>query len=96
MNQHDFEIRELENQIAAWKSWKHPPGTKIYYAQKRLLQMKAEGPAKPRSKRAPRASELRKVNKPDQAKACPENRAYVLSREIYDLTQAMVALERLR
>lgn len=96
MTERDLEIQTLENQILTWKSYKNPPGTKIYYAQKRLLRLKAGEVPKTGVKRAPRTLQSRDRYKPDQAKACPENRAYVLSREIYDLTQAMVALERLR
>ncbi len=96
MDDYDFEIREIETQIAAWKRRKHRPGTKIYYAEKRLSLLKEKGPPALRSKPSPRSSQIKKPGPPLRARPCAKNRAYVLSVEIYDLTQATVALERLR
>lgn len=96
MAEYTSEMYEIVKEIARLKAYKSPPGTKIYYLERRLQRLKDNPAPKTRSKPSPKRSQKQKTPEPYRAKACPENRAYVLSREIYDLTQAMVALERLR
>lgn len=94
MDEYWRQVSYLEEHIKKLKSRKKRNGTKIYYAEVQLARLKRTG--------RPERSLMRPSTKPTtmphrpQAKPCPENRAFVLHREIYDLTQAMVALEKLR
>lgn len=95
MDEQEREILELEFQIRAWQAWKNPPGTKIHYARLKIERLK-KAPKKVPKAPKPVKPKVKKDPPPPQAKPCPENRAFVLRQEVYDLTQAMVALERLR
>lgn len=93
------EMYDLVMKLERLRSRKRPPGTKIHYAEVQLERLKDEQrkkEAKTERKKLPRKPSARNTAKPAHIGDYTQNRAYVLSRETYDLTQAMVALERLR
>lgn len=90
------EVYDAIKEVARLKGHKTPNGTKIYYAEKRLQQLKDNNGKKSRSKRSPRSPQPKKTVKAYNAKGSLEGRAYVLSRETQDLVQAIEALEGLR
>lgn len=90
------EIHDLIKQLAALKARKHRPGTRIYYLEKRLERLKAEKTAQIERKTLPQKRSPRKRKKAAPTVGSLQNRAYVLSCESHDLTQALVALEMLR
>lgn len=90
------EIHDLIIKIAKLKARKIRPGSKIYYAEKRLAELKAAQHVKIERKSLPQKRSPRKKRQTLPSVHVMQNRAYVLSCETHDLLQAMVALEKLR
>lgn len=90
------EMYDLAIEITRLKSLKKRPGTKIYYAEKRLARLIAEGTTKNERKLLPQTRSASKKSDTLYSSSNTPNRAYVLSHETQDLIRAILALDPLR
>lgn len=96
MVKYTADLYDAIKELALLKGKKKRSGTAIHYAEMRLKEIIENDGVKPRSKRSPERPQIDVPVEPFNGKGSAINRAYVLSRETHDLTQAIEALERLR